>query len=141
LDLVRLCVWFFFSVILVPMSLPTLFPKAPETGRLKSPQVLPYAQIDCVLNRREMTGTQGTWNDYRNVTITVRGLKEHVVQGIGEVMAVFNRDTTLIYPSGARFRQWWPDGEAELEQEETTKDGQDLWRGVLKAVVWSVRNK
>jgi hypothetical protein len=120
-------------------SLPALCDEPPQSGRLKSPQAMPYAHIACELLRREATGTRRTWHDVRKVTITVRGLKADVVRALATIQTVFNTETVLAYPSGSRFLRWWPTGSPKLVQDEATKDGQDVWQGILEAEVWSVR--
>lgn len=130
-------------------QLPQLFDRPIESGRLKHTDshrlTFPYAHLACVFARREQagaktaSGTRAPWFDWREVTITVWGSKAQVVEAAQAILAVFNLDTELAYPSGDRFLQWRPDNEISLEQDETTKDGQDVWRVVLKALVWSVR--
>lgn len=123
------------------MSLPALFGDLPQSGRLHGPQPSPYAQIESELLRRESVGTDGFWHDTRRITITIRGLKAEVLEALRNVLAVFNRDTVLTYPSGARFVRWWPVGGPKLTQETTTKDGQDVWAGSVEAEVWSIRRQ
>ncbi len=128
------------------VTLPSLFAGGLQTGRLASPQALPYAQLACRLERRELSGTAGAWHDYRRLSVTVRGLEQQVVDGCSAVMALLNLQTTLTYPSGARFIRWWPDGEVKLQEvqgspEETTYQGQPIWQGEIEAIVWSVRTR
>lgn len=120
------------------MPLPELI-DAPKAGRLKSPQRMPYASIACEYLRRQSAGTSGAWHDVRKVTIQIRGLKADVVTAAGAVRAVFNEQTTLVYPSGARFLRWWPQEDVKLYEDPATKDGQDIWVAELEAEVWSVR--
>jgi hypothetical protein len=122
----------------VPDTLPALFKQPPATGRLHGTQSSPYAQVTSEFSKHDSAGTGGAWHDWRKVTITVRGLKDDVRRGVEAVLEIFDDRTTLVYPSGARFIRWWPQGD-RLEQEETTKDGQDVWMGVVEGEVWSVR--
>lgn len=124
-------------------ALAALFPH-PQAGRLKS-QPPPYVHLDCKLDRRECAGT-GTgggipWHDYRLVTLTVVGVKARVVEIVQAALAVFHQKTELTYPTGSNgvFRQWWPLEEGRLEEDPDRKEGQDQWRGVIEARVWSVR--
>jgi hypothetical protein len=127
------------------LLLPALFTEPIRAGRLKStPDRLldmPYAQASSELLNREKSGTSGHWHDHRKVTIRVWGLKDDVVEAIAILTGIFNVDTTLTYPSGARFIRWWPDGDAKFYQDETTRDGQDVWVGEIAGNVWSVRSQ
>lgn len=120
-------------------NLPSLFDKPPESGRLHAPQTSPYAQLASELMRRVSAGTGGAWHDYRRVTVTLRGVKADVIAGVAAVKAVFNRDVTLTYPSGARFKRWWPADSDRLGQEDEPKEGQDVWQAIIEAEVWSIR--
>ncbi len=130
------------------VQLPILFDRPPGAGWLKSTREarLPrlYAHVACELVRRELIGVRlgarGAWHDYRKVTITVYGPYDEVVPACRCVLAVFNLDTVLAYPSGARFMRWLPEGEVRLEPTGETRDGYDVWRGVLEADVWSIRS-
>ena len=96
------------------------------------------------MDKREAVNNRGAWWDYRRVSITVRGLKADVVAGIEAIRTVFNRSMTLSLPSGARFLRWWPDQSDKLEQEEPGSGkhaGEDVWRGIVEGVVWSVRTE
>lgn len=135
-----------------------LFSQLPRTGRQKPTApgadvgaVGPYAIIDSRLLRTELIaadslGSYG-WNDYRTVTITVYGLRKDVVEGVALILAVFNRrlgapgKPALSYPSGARFVRWWPVGNAVIEEDKDTKAGKDVWKGTIRAEVWSVRDE
>lgn len=129
------------------VQLPQLFDRPPQAGRLKSPQPALYAVLDCKLDSRRKIGTGAAsgWYDYRLFTITVYGQKAPVVQALAAIQAVFNNETQLAYPSASqaptrnRFMRWEPVGDAELTEDPDTKQGQDWWRGVLKARVQSVR--
>lgn len=120
-------------------TLPALFNEPPKTGRLKSPQTMPYARLDCNPERRESAGTGGKWHDFRRVEIFVYGVKADVVRALGAIGEIFNQQCTLTFPSGARFIRWWPEPGGDLSQDEDTKDGQDVWKGVANGIVWSVR--
>lgn len=121
------------------VQLPALFTQGPMTGRLKTPQAMPYAQIACEPDHRDLAGTLGAWHDWRKVTITIYGVKADVVAAGRAVLAVFNNRTVLTYPSGARFIRWLPEGELKLVQDPDTKSGLDVWQGIISARVWSVR--
>lgn len=112
----------------------------PETGRLKSPQKMPYAQLRCEFESHTLAGTQGGWLDVRKVTIEVRGLKPDVVTACAAIRQAFNRKITLAYPSGAKFISFMPDGDAKLNEDPATKDGQDVWLGIIEANVFSARD-
>ncbi len=129
-------------------NLPTVFRQLPQTGRLKSPVSLPLvqptAQIESVYSKSER-GT-GYIKDRRKVTITVRGSRADVVKGMAFVLQIFNAALggpkqfgQWIYPSGARFVRWWPLNDGELREEPTTKDGLDVWSGIVLGEVTSVR--
>lgn len=120
-------------------TLPQLVTQGPKWGRLKSPETLPYAQVNSELARRELSGTAGGWMDHRKVTLKVWGQKADVVTVQGILVALFHRRTRLVYPSGARFIRWWPDSGATLTQDPATKDGRDVWISTMVADVWSVR--
>ena len=129
----------------LPVLLSQLFIEPIRAGRLKSTPdkllKLPYAQATSELKGREATGTAGTWHDHRKVTIKVWGLKDDTVQAIAILTGIFNLQTVLTYPSGAKFIRWWPDGDAKLYQDPATKDGSDIWIGEISADVWSVRSQ
>lgn len=138
-----------------------VFPNPPRTGRQKSvnpgqdienPGSGPYVVLDSKLLRRELIGgdSQGlsAWEDHRDVTMTVYGTRAQVVTGLGLILGIFNRGLwpsnvpgkpTLIYPSGARFIRWWPVGNAVIEEDKDSKAGKDIWKGTIRADVWSVR--
>lgn len=121
--------------------LPALFTLPTQMGRLQSPQALPYAVVKSTLESRKKIGAAGRtgWDDFRTVTITIYGTKVQVVTAAGGVQSVFNNETTLQYPSAANFRRWEPVGDLILMEDEKRKDALDIWKGVLKARVWSVR--
>lgn len=122
-------------------ELPTLVQDPPTAGRLKGNRPdYPYAAIDCqqgpVPNER-MTG--GIRHDFRQVTITIWGSKAQVAAAMNALLDRFNVYTTLHYPSGSRFIQWWPLSDGDLVEDTDTALGLDIWKGTLKAKVWSVR--
>ena len=138
------------------MQLPQLFRQPPQTGRLPSTDpgadVMargPYAVLDCQLDSRKLAFADpkaaAYWNDYRLVTVTIYGTRADVVQAAGAVLAVFNRklgapgQKTLKYPSGARFIRWEPVNQVHLEEDKDTKAGRNVWKAVVQAKVWSVR--
>ena len=131
----------------------------PVSGRVKSTQggadmqaKGTYTVVECVQgprpNERFITGP-GTQvrNDYRKVTLTVRGVRADVVAAVGLILALFNRTLgapkrpTLTYPSGARFVRWWPLGDGEISEDKDTKAGKDVWQGVVSGEVWSIRTE
>ncbi len=120
-------------------ALPVLLKTPPRIGRLKSPQTMPYAQLDCNLDHRESAGTGGAWHDFRKVNIIIRGTRADVAAVLVAAGALFSQDTVLVYPSGARFIRWWPDIDDDMSQEETTKEGIDVWKGSITGTVWSIR--
>jgi len=126
--------------------LPALLDRPPGAGRLKStrdqPLALPYARIACRAVRGER-GTKGTLKDTRRVTIQVWGTKDQVVQVLEAAAALFHARmgaADLDYPSGAKFVGWKPTPENDrLEQDETVRQGIDVWVGTLEADVVSGR--
>jgi hypothetical protein len=133
-----------------------LFKQLPRTGRLKSTApgadiqaTGPYATVDSQLARREIIAAdargQFGWNDYRNVTITVYGVRADVVKAAQLFSSLFNRligtplGRPFTLPSGARFVRWWPQGDVAIEEDKDSKAGKDVWKAIAKAEVWSVR--
>ncbi|HEX5272704.1 MAG TPA: hypothetical protein VFW33_19540 [Gemmataceae bacterium] len=125
-------------------DLPKLFAHPPRTGRLKAPDPYPSAQVDSEYARHE--SGFGYRKDVRKVTLTLRGVRADVVAGLKAALALFNRNmggpsqAGLTYPSGARFIKWWPLDSGTMKQEDTTKEGLDVWAGILTAEVTSVRS-
>jgi len=111
----------------------------PEAGRLKAPQTLPYAAVKVELLKRDLAGTNGGWIDVRKVTFEVRGHKPDVVTACAAIRTAFNRNITLVFPSGARFMTWLPVGDCKLTEDPATKDGHDIWLGTIEAHCYSVR--
>ncbi len=122
-------------------SLPQLFDRPLQSGRLKPGQASTYAVCSSELDHAESAGTGGAWHDYRRVKIKVYGVLGDVVTAIRAINAIFTQDTVLTYPSGDRFMRWWPAGSDKLEQDPATKGGQDIWIGTVEATVWSIRVK
>jgi hypothetical protein len=126
------------------VQLPQLFTDLPKSGRLKGGTPMPYAVIACELEGRELAGVKHgaprVWLDRRKVKITVYGKKPDALQGAQLVLAVFNLNTQLVYPSGERFIKWWPSNQVHLEQDSTVKAGDDVWKATVEAVVTSVRS-
>ena len=126
--------------------LPTLFRTPIQAGRLRplatdTPKAFPYAHLDVKFSRRALTGTSGSFHDYRTATITLYGIKEQIVNGLKAVMGAFNLGTTLAYPSRARFMRWYPLDGGGMEEDDTTREGQDVWKAVVQAEVWSIRER
>lgn len=131
-------------------ALAGLLDRLPETGRLKapaeSPRKLPYGQLACEKGRdaQRYAGT-ASHKDYRKVTITLYGTREQAVDGLAKVLATFSsqlggvNQPTLAFPSGAKFICWWPLNDGRLEQDETTRQGLDVWRAVVEGEIRSVR--
>lgn len=127
-------------------GLAALFLHPPRTGRLKSPDVLPYAHVASEFIRRQQY-TKGQL-DRRKVTITLRGLKADATKGLALVLARFNTNMArpglgvpgLTYPSAANFVCWRPINNGLLKQDEIVKEGQDVWIGTVEGEVSSFRN-
>ena len=124
--------------------LPSVFPHPPRAGRLKAPEPIPYAHVASEF-AREDSGI-GYRLDRRKVTITLRGTKEQASQGLAYALQTFNRNLGstdhpgLAYPSGSRFIAWRPLTPGTLKQDETEKEGLDVWIGLIEAEVTSTRN-
>lgn len=99
-----------------------------------------FAKIECVKGKANERMTGGAYHDYRNVTITIRGTKTDVTAAMALALAVVNRTMTLTMPSGARFIQFWPDGDGEIAKDEgLRRKGEEIWLGTIKGQVWTVR--
>lgn len=128
-------------------TLPALFSEPPQSGRLQSPQPDLYALLECQLEKRESAGTGGAFYDWRRVSICVYGRKDDVRAGLSAVGAIFNRNTTLTFPTTdaetgkPKFLRWWPaDGGGDtLEQDPERKSGEDIWVGKVASIVWALR--
>lgn len=136
-----------------------LFKQLPRTGRLKSiapgadvQATGPYAVLDSTLARKELVAADAKsifgWNDYRNITVTIYGLRADIVAAVKLFLALFNRKTGVpglgapfVYPSAARFIRWWPIGDAKIEEDKDSKAGKDVWKATCRAEVWSVREE
>lgn len=131
-------------------ALAKLFPAGLQAGRLHSPKdaplPIPNAQVACEFAREDLAYSYRL--DRRKVTLTMRGVKADVVAGLKAALATFSRDMGnpvipqtpgLTYPSGARFVRWWPLDSGKLEQEEATRQGQDVWRGIITGEATSAR--
>jgi hypothetical protein len=73
------------------------------------------------------------------VTIKPYGVKSDVLRAINAIQAIFNTDTVLVYPSGARFIRVWAVTASKLVEDPGTKTGLDIWACEISAVVWSIR--
>ncbi|MCC6421630.1 MAG: hypothetical protein IT429_25705 [Gemmataceae bacterium] len=120
--------------------LPALLDAPPKAGRLKSPQPGTHAQV-AVVPGQHVWMTGGKRIDKRKVTITIRGQKAAVSEALKRALDLFDRSMTLNYPSGAKCVGWLPLAAGRLEQEETTKEGLDVWRGILEGEAWSSRTE
>lgn len=98
-----------------------------------------YALVECAKGKDNQRMTGGVYYDFRNVTLTVFGPKPVASAALAAVLTVFNRATTLTLPSGARFVRWWPLNDGALSMEKGRRRGEEMWRGVVKGEVWSVR--
>lgn len=132
-------------------NLPALFATPPQAGRLSGKQAMPYAAISSAKSREAQRYSAGVFKDYRKVTITLRGEKADVSQGIGFVLALFNGklglagQPTLAYPSTDPasglpwFICWWPLNDGVLTEDADVKQGDDVWIGTVEGEVRSVR--
>lgn len=120
--------------------LPLLVNEPVQSGRLKSPQGSTYAVVSVRVGRSREYATCGVFHDFRTVKITAYGPKTSVVAALAAMGDVFNRDTVLVYPSGARFGGWWTT-DTTLVEDPDTKSGLDVWQGILTAEVWSIRQR
>jgi hypothetical protein len=135
-------------------TLPAIVPQSPKVLRLKEDLVpqgfgdgkTGYVGAECILNHRQMAGTDGSFFDVRKVTLRGWGIKS-LAQQIGQgLWFLFNRNTVLNYPSTdptthlPRFHKWWPEGGVDLKEDIDTKVAKDIWYAELVALVWSIRN-
>lgn len=110
-----------------------------RAGDLQGDLPARYAAVQCTKGKDSQRMTGGAYHDYRQVEISVYGRKADASAGLKAVLAVFNRLCTLDLPSGARFVQWWPLNDGELVREGGRRKGEEMWRGVVKGQVWTVR--
>lgn len=122
-------------------TLPAIVVGSVQTGRLKSPQAMPYASVEIQPLRRESAGTGGLWHDYRKVLIEVRGIRADVIRVMKLTDNMFHRNMVLVFPSGSRFIRWWPEDCDSVTQDPDTKDGFDIWIGEIHGTVWSIRDE
>ena len=125
-------------------GLPALVAEPVRAGRLKStpeaPKRLPYAQMSCELDHRDLAGTNGSWHDYRKVTIQMWATpRAQASFGLALMLAQFNLRTVLVFPSEARFIRWMPADGGTLEEDKDVKEGHDVWLATVTGVVWSIR--
>lgn len=131
-------------------TLPGLFAEAIHAGRLKSvgetARAMPYAQVTCEFDRREIIGSDGDWHDWRKVTLKAWGTKSQASAALAAMLARFNLGLgktgrpTLTFPSGDRFIRWTPVDGGTLTQDEATAQGNDVWVGTVTGTVWSIRS-
>jgi hypothetical protein len=131
--------------------LPKLFRQPPTAGWVRQliskatggqvlPVHMPYAQIESKFKNNQSAGTNGSWHDRRTVTIRVFGRKKECTDALAPIQSVFNSQTQLTYPSGAKCLQWWPDeAHNKLLPPTETARGQDVWILEVVATVWSIR--
>jgi hypothetical protein len=122
----------------------------------------PYAHMLVEKGKANERNTGLSYFDYRNVTITLVGQKADVSSALPQVIELFHRYLmpadlaylanlpasqtgskkyyTLTYPyySPRKFFRWWSLNDGELVQDEATKKGKDVWRGVLVGEITSV---
>jgi hypothetical protein len=124
------------------MGLPQLLSQPPVWPPLPGGQdpSKVYATIKSEVARPPDFDTSGSCWDYRKVTITLYGLKDNVTTALIAVLGVFNAKTQLTYPSGASFLRWKPLDRGNLVPDVKTKQGQQIFQGVLTAEVWSERS-
>jgi len=122
-------------------ELPVLVDGPPEAGRLKSPQVMPYAHLSCEQLRPPVRSTGGGWLDFRKVVITLRGTKAQVVAAAVSVQALYRDGVEMPLPSGAPLVALISSGQGKLQQDPAVKDGLDVWMATLDIEVWSGRTE
>lgn len=123
-------------------TLPELFPAKPGAFRLKPGQTLPYAQLLCEFTRDEYTNTKNRSRfDTRKVTLKCWGQKADMVTALHVLLKLFNRNTVLTYPSGARFYRLTPSGPGKLEEDPATKAGFDVFTATVEMEVISIRDE
>lgn len=120
-------------------ALPTILVEPVQAGKAKAPQGETYAITTSERSRDREWKTAHVFYDYRNVKLTVYGTKPNVTKAVIAALTTFNRDTILVYPSGARFQAWVPLDEKLIEAD-STRHGQDVWQGIIEAEVWSTQN-
>lgn len=132
-------------------ALTTLFKEPPRTGKLKkqpneSPSKrMPYAGIEVKKGKENQRMTGGIFHDFREVTITAIGVKADASKALALIKTTFGlnigtfKQPTLDLPSGDRFIQAFPINDGELTEDATTKEAQDVWRAVVRLMVWSIR--
>jgi hypothetical protein len=85
--------------------------------------------------------TGGVYVSYQTVTITLRGLEANVRAALAQVHAVFDPvkdgSNVLVIPNGT-FMVCWPLGR-HVEQDPATKDNTDIWQGVARYRMESIR--
>lgn len=123
----------------------------------------PYAHMLVEKGRANERNTGVFYFDYRNVTITLVGEKAKVSSALPQVIELFHRGLvpsdmayltnldpsqtggrkyyTLTYPyySARKFLRWWPINDGELVEDEATKKGKDVWRGILRGEITSIQ--
>jgi hypothetical protein len=130
-------------------GLPGLLSQLPQTGRLKTPQQMPYATITSELQQRRAASADGAFYDFRKVVVKIYGVKADCINAAGAALALFNRNLgqrgptgpTLTFPSGSRFMRWWPaEGAGDmLKEDPAVHQGLDIWSVEIVGLVQSVR--
>lgn len=119
-----------------------------KAGELPSPQPSTYAHVKVEKGRTNERQTGGAFKDYRNVTLTVRGLKDAVTAAVATMLNKFNLNLmptslaatpTLTMPSGAPFVRWWPINDGAKKVDKDHKSGNEIWEGQVIGEVYTVR--
>ncbi len=138
-------------------ALAELCKQHPQSGRLHSPKAkpldLPYAQVNSEALPGKVTRYVGGFRkEARKVTLTLRGTHPQAATGLALMLGTFNAQLsapgkpTLTFPSTSPttnlpyFVKWWPTNEGTLKQEETARQGVEVWAAVIEAEVWSTRS-
>ena len=107
-------------------------------GRLTANQPSLYAHLEIQQGptaNEIMSGQH--YLDYRHVTITLRGLEADVRTALDHVGTVFDWAQLSVPNSG--FGRIMPLGARHIEQDEATKKGLDVWKGMAEYEVMTTR--
>lgn len=111
----------------------------PRSGDLKAGQGELYAHLEVRADRHQLVDTGGAFFDWRRVTITIVGRYDRAVAAHEAALAIFNLQTALVFPSAARFMAWLPQDGGDDQQDPDRKAAEEVWRGIIVGLVWSVR--